>query len=259
MPTGHLAPTLAALALAAYLTIAIPLAACLGGPAFERRLAAGPSEPAAFAREAIRRHWLLAATAIGTVAWAGAPLAGVGLQAPSLDDAGFWPLSAAALALVTSWGVIFGRRSTSSSLLPAGRRPGWLFVALAMTAGCAEELLYRGFLILVLTEVAGCGWQLSALLSALAFGVAHGHQGPRAVVGAALAGWGLAELYLATHSLLAPVLAHIATGLWPLVRQKCSGVREPSMRSPSWKTVGPAVSTPSPATNSRVGAVVDAL
>lgn len=253
-------------ALAGYLAIVLPLTAWLAGPGLRHRLAADPSARAAFYRAAISTHSSLALTALVLTIGSGAPPRALGLRAPGLagGPAVTGRLTAGVLgaaALASALALLLRRRPGAAGyawLLPTTVQERRGYVAVAITAGCVEELLYRGFLMLFLTDVAGWGRQEAALVSAIAFGLGHGHQGVRAVAAATLAGIGLAEIYLATQSLLLPMIAHVVIGLWPIRRQKCKGASAPSMRPPTWKTVGLAVSTPSPATNSRVGSVADA-
>ncbi len=59
------------------------------------------------------------------------------------------------------------------------------FIFLAVAAGFAEEIVYRGFMITYLLDLFGSeGWAVGAalLLPAISFGVGHFYQGGRAVV-----------------------------------------------------------------------------
>lgn len=65
-------------------------------------------------------------------------------------------------------------------LMPSSRAEWPGFVALAVTAGICEELLFRGFLLWVFAQVLPEWWQ-AALAQAAVFGIAHVYQGARGV------------------------------------------------------------------------------
>ena len=96
-------------------------------------------------------------------------------------------------------------------MLPAtGQESRW-FVALSVTAGICEEVLYRGFLIRYL----GRGpWQFgmmgAVMIAALAFGAAHLYQGPQGFVNTAIGGLIFSAVFFLTGNLILPVLFHIA-------------------------------------------------
>jgi membrane protease YdiL (CAAX protease family) len=178
-------------------------------------------------RRTIVLELALAATAVGIV-----------LAAPGLDlaDLGLaWPRASAytvvgALGFVLSLGLLAGLRrrvdrgasvaapAEVAALLPRTPVERRWFAALALTAGCAEELLYRGFLLAVVAaEAPALGpWRL-VLVSALAFAVAHTYQGVLGMLTAAVLGAGFAVLYLGSGSLLLPVLLHTLIDLRLLV------------------------------------------
>ncbi len=94
-------------------------------------------------------------------------------------------------------------------LLPRSPREELLFAGVAVTAGIAEELIYRGFL---LRYLAAEPWELSApaalAVSSVVFGLAHAGQGVRGMLATAMVGLLLGGLFLASGSLLLPVLLH---------------------------------------------------
>lgn len=101
-------------------------------------------------------------------------------------------------------------------LIPATPRDRVLFIAVSITAGIAEEIIFRGFLIHVLDTAASM--PIALLLSSGAFGVAHAYQQPAGALRAALLGLFLA-LPLVLHGSIVPaILAHTAidllAGLW---------------------------------------------
>lgn len=79
------------------------------------------------------------------------------------------------------------------------------FVALSVTAGVCEELLYRGFLVWLLQPWIGLGW--AAMVSVIAFGAGHAYQG-KDVVRPTVAGIVLQGIALLTGSILPGILLH---------------------------------------------------
>ncbi len=88
------------------------------------------------------------------------------------------------------------------------------FVALSITAGICEEIVYRGYLMLYITSaIAIEGMWPAALLSSLAFGLAHTYQGPKGVLRVSLMGLVFAGLYLLTGSIWLPIVLHAVIDL----------------------------------------------
>lgn len=81
----------------------------------------------------------------------------------------------------------------------------WHLAAIAVAAGCGEELLFRGLLQQALVEQLGL-W-IGVTLAAVAFGVCHWVTRTYAVL-AGLIGLYLGFLLVATGNLLAPMIAH---------------------------------------------------
>jgi len=88
------------------------------------------------------------------------------------------------------------------------RTPGDMraFVALSITAGVCEEILYRGYLIWYFQHWLGV--LPAAGLAAVLFGIGHAYQGPRGMALTGVVGAFLAAVYLLSGSLLVPVLLH---------------------------------------------------
>src|SRR5690349_12495847 len=98
------------------------------------------------------------------------------------------------------------RLAGAARLLPhAGERFAG-FAALAITAGVCEELLFRGYLLWVLTHLAP--FWVAAAAQAVLFGVAHAYQGPRGMLLTGLAGAFFTLLLLLTGSILPGMLVH---------------------------------------------------
>ncbi|NJD09280.1 MAG: CPBP family intramembrane metalloprotease [Gemmatimonadetes bacterium] len=102
-------------------------------------------------------------------------------------------------------------------LLPRTRTEKGAFVALSLTAGVCEEIVFRGFLITAVTAASG-SLALALLISSLAFGVVHAYQEPSGVARATLLGLVLAAPFVLTGSLAASMLAHatidLVGGFW---------------------------------------------
>ena len=103
------------------------------------------------------------------------------------------------------------------SLLPRHPIDVALWVALSISAGFAEELVFRGYLFTqfrALTRSTG----LALVLQAVLFGVSHGYQGVRSCVTITVYGLFFGALALRTRSLRPGMIAHawtdVAAGLF---------------------------------------------
>lgn len=182
---------------------------------------AAPSLRLGAYRSSIRRQWALAALALALLALAGAPLAELGL-APRLrylDELlpGLLSLVVLGTVLALVLRALPGMRQRVlrpvDALLPRSAEERRLFVAVALTAGVAEELVFRGFLLVYLTEVAEVSLATAMLISAVLFGLAHSYQGALGVALTGLAGYWLAGLYVLTGSLVLPIVVHALVDL----------------------------------------------
>ncbi|WP_017461643.1 CPBP family intramembrane glutamic endopeptidase [Dyella ginsengisoli] len=103
-------------------------------------------------------------------------------------------------------------------MLPRTRRERLAFAALALTAGIGEEIVWRGFGLAVLrTWLPHAGPLPYVLLLATTFGWAHLYQGRAGVIVTALVGGVFAALYLASGSLLVPMVLHVLMDLRALL------------------------------------------
>lgn len=100
-----------------------------------------------------------------------------------------------------------------AALLPRTSAERWHAVAMSVTAGVCEEIVYRGVLIALGTHLLGLPVPAAAALALAVFVIGHLYQGVRGMVMVAVAGISLTLLYLNTGSLLLPVLVHIAVDL----------------------------------------------
>ncbi|HEY1605233.1 MAG TPA: CPBP family intramembrane glutamic endopeptidase [Allosphingosinicella sp.] len=91
-------------------------------------------------------------------------------------------------------------------------RAAW--IALSLTAGICEEVLFRGFLIRFLHESA-LALPIAAALAAscLCFGLAHVYLGPKGALTAAIGGFGYGLLFLLSGNLLPCVVLHALVDL----------------------------------------------
>ena len=94
-------------------------------------------------------------------------------------------------------------------LLPATVQERRWSIAVALSAGVWEELVYRGFLAeVVRTARPSWGWLPVALVTGTVFGLAHLYQGKRGVVLTGLLGVALSSIVASTHSLYPAMLVH---------------------------------------------------
>jgi membrane protease YdiL (CAAX protease family) len=160
---------------------------------------------------------IVALWAIGGAAWwvgtrdSGAE--GLGLIALPASSLAGWTLTltAAALAITVAFRGLTLRLGRADPrllhfLLP--RTPGEkaVFGLLSVSAGAAEEVAYRGYLIITLAPVLGTLW--AAVASTLVFGIIHAYQGTIGVARTGAMGAVLAWGFLASGSLWPPIVAH---------------------------------------------------
>jgi len=149
---------------------------------------------------------------------------GVGLgRAPSASDL-LWGVGVAAailmlLVVLAHWRRRVGLREERmvAELMPRTPRERWAFLALSVSAGLGEEIVYRGYAIPVLTLMTDDLW-MAVLISSAAFGLVHVYQGGLGIARTGFIGLVLALTFLGTGSLWAPIIAHtladIGVGFW---------------------------------------------
>jgi len=120
------------------------------------------------------------------------------------------PVIALTLAAVFGFALLVGYVTFDFKLVPYTA----LFLMTNLLFTCVtEEAFFRGFMQEQLTQLLPqrphCAY-LALFLSALLFGVAHGHGGPVLVVLAAIAGIGYGYAYLTTRRIEASILTHFA-------------------------------------------------
>jgi len=103
-------------------------------------------------------------------------------------------------------------------LLPVSTAERWLFAAVAVGAGVAEEVAFRGFLLFYCAAfLPALGTPVAVLASSAVFGLGHLYQGVRGMVLTTVIGLVLATLYVLSGSLLVPIVVHAALDLRLLV------------------------------------------
>ena len=80
-------------------------------------------------------------------------------------------------------------------------------VGVSVSAGICEEILFRGYLLAELSTYMPV--YMAVALSSLLFGLPHLYQGATHIIRTACLGGGFAMLYLATDSLVVPIVLHI--------------------------------------------------
>jgi uncharacterized protein len=99
-----------------------------------------------------------------------------------------------------------------STLLPTTLNERLLFALVAISAGVCEEIVFRGWLLSELHQFGLTGIGLVAVASAV-FGLAHFYQGPAGVLLTGLLGVVFCGLYVASGSLLLPIVVHAVIDL----------------------------------------------
>jgi membrane protease YdiL (CAAX protease family) len=80
------------------------------------------------------------------------------------------------------------------------------FIALSITAGVCEELLYRGYLVWIIAPWLGPLGGMAAIVGA--FGISHAYQGRTGAIRATLAGAVMAAIVLSSGSLIPAMIVH---------------------------------------------------
>jgi len=95
-----------------------------------------------------------------------------------------------------------------STFVPVTKRERLLFVLVALSAGICEEIVFRGWLLFKLHNVAGLQGTLLLATAAAVFGLIHLYQKVPGVIGTTLVGWLCCLLYFKTGSLAVPIALH---------------------------------------------------
>lgn len=182
--------------------------------------------------------WLLAllvlSLVLGIVNWTPAQL---GLRLPHFSvsvprEFLFGMMLSVAIGMVL--GIVMSRRKRSSSsdpvrkdkrnpevmyMLPRNAGERRAFAALSITAGITEEIVWRGFgLALLVAMFPHAPVPVVVAVLAVVFGWAHLYQGPIGMFATGMLGAVLTVLYVATGSLLFPIVLHVLIDLAAMLR-----------------------------------------
>lgn len=213
---------LAALIVGVYLVFGEPFVGWILHRRFEAAVHLVPTARRWLYRRLLVLEWGLVSLVLGIVMVA--PEIGwseLGLRWP--DQMGAFSAAAVVIVLAVSYlsvrtlrtGALREVRADSptlrsvGALLPRTDVERQLFGAVALTAGIAEEIVYRGFGIALLAALGPAlpWWALIGLAGA-GFGLAHAYQGVAGALSTAVLGAVLAAVYLDTGSLLLPIVLH---------------------------------------------------
>lgn len=210
-------------------------------------------------RALLRRYWSMSwhALVLLGLLWAGSRQAGTSLHDLGFDyplsRRGAWGLAFALLLLGVLWAassIIEGRKSpelraqNEATLLDsrfpwpgnAGEAIVFAVATTLMTAGW--EILYRGFVLLLLTPVTGMPAAIAT--AAIAYGAGHGYTNPKQLIGSIVSAFVFTIAYAMTHSLWWLMVIHAGLPLTalPLVlraqrrRQDASAAESSSLVAP---------------------------
>lgn len=206
--------------LLAYLLVFFPVWELIHGRSVRERLQADPTRKVALYRTACLQPWLptillLTLYGSGTLSVSGIPVL---IPVDIAQGIALLGLLALTIYLGLSLRRVVQdpdtRQQTADALrdqawaLPVDRREAaWFIGPVSISAGICEELLFRAYLIPWLDQALPI-WA-AVLLSSALFGLLHAYQGPAGMVRTAAVGLVLALIFLATGSLLVPILLHI--------------------------------------------------
>lgn len=221
------------------LALAILLAAyaLLGEPVLGRRWYARLRRERDHDREALLRFYRLtlsiewswtALVASVIVIAPGLSPASVGIQLPGgryLPEA--LGMTGYVAVIISASSVVLRRRAAAgktvpgqgavAAMLPRTPAERHLALAVSLSAGICEEVLYRGLLIALVVALLGLSIVPAAVVAVAIFAIGHSYQGLTGVLGTGLLGALLAAGYVATGSLLLPIVVHVLVDLRGLV------------------------------------------
>jgi membrane protease YdiL (CAAX protease family) len=213
---------LASSALVAYLALVLPVAGRARYRSLQQATLVGPDLRMTAYRSSITRQWLMVALALGVLVAAGIPLDDVGLAPEVRFFSDLVPGLVLLVVVATGLALLLRHWPAArtrvlrpvAALLPRTTAERRMFAAVAVTAGVAEEVVFRGFLLVYLTEVVPqTSIGVAMVASSVLFGLAHTYQGVLGVLFTGLAGYWLAGLFVVTGSLLLPIVVHALVDL----------------------------------------------
>jgi membrane protease YdiL (CAAX protease family) len=162
------------------------------------------------------------------LAWSGRGPAAIGLDMP-VSIVGQWALLGVVVLFTLPYlvGLVWKRKKSEEEeakeladlqaleLVPKSRTELGAFVLLMFCIGTGWELLYRGFLMLVLPPVTGLAG--AVILSALAYGIGHGYQNWKQFTGSIVSAFLFTLGYVLTYSLWWLMLLHVALPLFGIL------------------------------------------
>lgn len=192
---------------------------------FREEVAVDPSTRVRYYLAVIRREWFWFALVGITIVLTSAPLADFGLTSPFDWGITLILIAVGLLSIASGLVILLLRLRTTRKtslvsgiapvrdLLPRTRAERSLWLALCVSAGICEEVVFRGFLswyfLVIMTLI---GWQvpfwIGLIPSTLIFGLNHIYQGKRGVLLTTLAGALFAYCYAITGSLLLSIILH---------------------------------------------------
>lgn len=102
-------------------------------------------------------------------------------------------------------------------LIPRSSRERWTFGLVSLSAGLGEEIVYRGYLVVVLGAIFSGPWW-AAVASSLAFAILHAYQGGVGIVRSGVLGFVFAAAFIEGGSLWPLIIVHtgvdLVSGLW---------------------------------------------
>ncbi|GLW30442.1 CPBP family intramembrane glutamic endopeptidase [Actinoplanes regularis] len=196
---------------------------------------ATPANRVRYYRIFIVSGWARAAAATLVTFTAGLSLSGIGLSA-----AGGGPTGGARYGWLLAWllaaylifgygfgavrvrysmraGQVYPQRARTAALIPRTTRERWYAAAMAVTAGIAEEIFFRGALIALGIEVFHLPAPAAAAVSLVLFTGIHAHQGRPGLLNSGFIGFCLTFLTLQAGSLLPAMVVHTMVNVWALL------------------------------------------
>lgn len=151
--------------------------------------------------------------------WAARPLAALGFDMPVSPRGKIGLVIAVVLiaaVVVGAWlsmrrmtgekRAMYRTKFESNDLLPRTSAEFWTFMLVALVIGAGWEVLYRGFLLWLLSPLVGV---IGAVcIAALAYGMAHGYKSRRQFVGSIVSAFAFTIAFALTHSLWWLMLLH---------------------------------------------------
>ena len=104
-----------------------------------------------------------------------------------------------------------GKPDMPVRMMPRNARERVAFVIFGLVLGIAWEMLYRGYLLWLLTPWAGIAFAVP--VAAISYGLAHGYQDKKQIISSLVAAFAFTIAFALTHSLWWLILIHCALPL----------------------------------------------